>query len=128
MVLTAGCTPERAHTPPPADASARWHDLGDWSGRGNRQTESFEVTTGALRLAWETRNESPAAQGTLRVSLHSAISGRRLQTIVDAHGVGGSTVNIEDDPRTSYLEIESANIEWRVRLEEAVVTARREQP
>ena len=53
----------------------------------------------------------------------SAISGRSLQTIVDVRGIGSSTVNIEDDPRTSYLEIDADKLEWRVRLEEVVVAA-----
>ena len=106
----------------------RWHELGAWSGSGNRQTESFEVTTGALRVTWETRNESAPGAGRFRVSLHSAISGRSLQTIVDVRGVGGSAVNLEDDPRTSYLEIQSDSLEWRVRLEEVVVTTAAERP
>ena len=37
-----------------------WHSLGSWSDRGSRQTESFDVTTGALRVAWETFDESAA--------------------------------------------------------------------
>jgi hypothetical protein len=123
LSAAAGCQTGHPPTAAPADAATRWHQLGEWSGRGNRQTESFEVTTGAMRLTWETRGgESASGDGRLRISLHSAISGRSLQTIVDVRGVGGSTVNIEDDPRTSYLEIESDNVEWRVRLEEVVVT------
>lgn len=94
-----------------------------WSGHGDRQTESFEVTSGALRLIWETRNERAPGAGRLRVSLHSAISGRPLQTIVDSRGVGRATVNVEDDPRTSYLVIESDQIDWQVRLEEVVARA-----
>jgi hypothetical protein len=120
LSCAAGCTTERPRTAP-AGSVTRWHELGAWAGRGTRQTESFEVTTGAMRLTWETRGESAAADGHLRVSLHSAISGRPLQTLVDVRGAGGSTVNIEDDPRTSYLVIESENLDWRVKLEEAIV-------
>ena len=123
LSLAAGCKTEPPRPPPPATSTTRWHELGAWSGRGNRQTESFEVTTGALRVTWETRNESAPGAGRFRVSLHSAISGRSLQTIVDVRGIGGSTVNIEDDPRTSYLEIDADKLEWRVRLEEVVVPA-----
>jgi hypothetical protein len=123
LLSCAGCKAEHPRTPP-AESAMRWHELGAWSGRGTRQTESFEVTTGAMRLTWETRSgESAPTDGHLRVSLHSAISGRPLQTIVDVRGAGGSTVNIEDDPRTSYLVIESENLDWRVRLEEAIVAA-----
>jgi hypothetical protein len=122
LSVAAGCTSERPRQLPPAETPTRWQELGVWSGRGNRQTESFEVTTGALRVIWQTRGERSPDEGRFRVSLHSAISGRSLQTIVDVRGAGGSTVNFEDDPRTSYLEIESQNLEWSVRLEEVVVT------
>jgi hypothetical protein len=129
LSLAAGCQRQQARTTAQGDTSTRWHALGEWSGRGNRQTESFEVTTGAMRLIWESRvGERASDAGHLRVSLHSAISGRSLQTIVDVRGAGGSTVNLEDDPRTSYLVIESENLDWRVKLEEAIVTARSKRP
>lgn len=100
--------------------ATRWHSLGAWSGRGNRQTESFDVTTGALRLRWETRNARAPGAGTFRVSLHSAISGRPLQTFVERDGTGAGTAYVEDDPRVSYLVIESDHVEWTAALEEAV--------
>ena len=40
--------------------------------------ESFDGTTGALRLRWETRADGTVAQARLRVWLFSAISGRPL--------------------------------------------------
>ena len=63
--------------PPPRTT---WHPLGTWSGRGDRQTDSFDVTTGALRIHWETSHETTPGAGRFKVSLHSAISGRPLQT------------------------------------------------
>jgi hypothetical protein len=104
-----------------------WRSVGTWSGRGNRQTESFDVTTGALRLRWETRDaatpgtaSSPAGEGRFRVSLYSSISGRPLQIVVDRSGPGADTAYVEDDPRVSYLVIESDQLEWTATLEEAV--------
>jgi hypothetical protein len=97
-----------------------WRTLGSWSGRGNSQTGSFTVETGALRLRWEARNERPAGSGIFRVFLHSAISGRPLQAVVDHRGAGQDTVLLQDDPRVSYLVIESGNLDWAVTLEEAV--------
>jgi hypothetical protein len=105
-----------ASTPTPT----AWRTLGSWSGRGNRQTESFDVVTGALRLRWETVNERAPGAGRLSVALHSAISGRALQTIVDHQGVGAATATLSDEPRTSYLVVEAADIDWRLTLEEAV--------
>lgn len=87
------------------------------------QTGSFDVTTGALRLRWETRGERAPGDGAFRVSLHSAISGRTLQTVVDTTGIGADTAYLEDEPRVSYLVVESHNLEWTATLEE-LVTAR----
>ena len=106
-------------TPAAAPASAStWHPLGTWSGRGDRQTDSFDVTTGALQLHWEAREATPGA-GRLRVSLHSAISGRPLQTVLDVRGSGAADVSFEDDPRVSYLVVESDGVDWRLELFEA---------
>jgi hypothetical protein len=113
--------PARAEQAPAA--ATAWHPLGTWSGRGNRQTESFDVTTGALRLTWSSRNEGAPGAGRLRVSLHSAISGRPLQTAVEKDGTGNGTAYLEDEPRVSYLVVESEQVEWSVVLEEAVPTA-----
>lgn len=111
------------HAPAPArpeEAPVAWRALGTWSGRGDIQTESFTVESGALRLRWETSNESAPGDGRFRVSLHSAISGRPLQTVVDDTGTGKDTSFMEDDPRVSYLVIESRNLDWTATLEEVM--------
>lgn len=113
-----GCEapPARAAQAPPATV---WRTLGTWSGNGSRQTESFEVTTGALRLNWESRIRAGASDGRFRVWLHSAISGRPLQLVVDQAGAGAGTAHVADDPRVSYLVIESEQVDWTAGLEEA---------
>jgi hypothetical protein len=121
LLFAAAC--RDAAIPRPADVrrpggEAVWHALGTWSGRGDRQTDSFDVTTGALQLHWEAR-ETAAGAGRLRVSLHSAISGRPLQTVLDVRGGGGADVHFEDDPRVSYLVVESEGVDWRLELFEA---------
>lgn len=111
--------PARAEQSPAAAIS--WRALGTWSGRGDRQSDSFDVVTGAMRLRWETRGGADAAaQGPFRVSLYSAISGRPLQVIVDRTGPGADSAYVEDEPRVSYLVIESDRVDWTVTLEEAV--------
>lgn len=112
--------PARAEQAPAA--STRWHSLGTWSGRGNRQTESFDVTTGALRLRWEARGGGAAPGARFHVSLHSSVSGRPLQTFVEHLGAGTGTAYAADDPRVSYLVVESDQLEWTATLEEAVPT------
>jgi hypothetical protein len=120
VLFAAACDePPEPAASPPADA-IRWHPLGTWSGRGDRQTESFDVVSGTLKLAWETSNERTPGAGRLRVSLYSSISGRPLQTIVDTTGTGVDSAYVADEPRVSYLLIESDGVDWRLRLEEAV--------
>ena len=121
-VSTPACR-DTASSPPPAaqgKPEVIWRAVGSWSGRGNSQTGSFSVETGALRVKWETRNESPTGAGTFRVSLHSAISGRVLQVAVDQRGIGRDTTYIEDEPRVSYLVVDSNNVDWSMTVEEAM--------
>lgn len=77
-----------------------------------------------MRLTWDASGESPPGSGRLRVSLHSAISGRPLQTIVDVQGTGSDTVSLGANPRVAYLRIESEQVDWRVTLEEGLRVAR----
>lgn len=74
----------------------------------------------ALRLRWQTTKETSPGAGRLTVTLHSAVSGRPLQTIVDAHGVASATVNVADEPRWCHFVIEASNVEWQMTLEEGV--------
>ncbi len=95
-----------------------WQSLGSWSGVGDRQTESFDVTSGALRLVWEAREDGASRDRRFRVTLHSSISGRPLETLVDAAGAGADTVLAAAGPRVAYLRIESEGVAWRIELEE----------
>ena len=117
ILATSAC--KSSATPAPKDA-VLWRRVGSWSGRGNSQTGSFSVETGALRLQWQTSNPPVAGGGTFKLSLHSAISGRPLQVVVDRRGPGRDTIYIEDEPRMSYFVVESADLDWALTLEEAV--------
>jgi hypothetical protein len=116
-LLTSVC---RAPPPKPVQKEVViWKNLGEWSGRGNAQTESFIGLTGALRMHWRTKNESPKGAGTFRLILQSAISGRSLQEIVDEKGLGEGTAYAAEDPRMFYISVESANLDWSFTVEEA---------
>ena len=101
-----------------------WQNLGSWSGRGVLQTSPFESDTGMLRVSWEARNETPSTEGTLRVSLHSAVSGRHLALVVDHRGAGRDTEYVNEDPRGFYLVIESGGVEWAVEVAEGIPARR----
>jgi hypothetical protein len=120
-LLNASCggDPPRARTP-----TVVWRTLGSWSGRGSMQTEPFISDTGALRLRWETRNEAAPGTGIFRVTVHSDVSGRSLVLAVDARGVGRDTTYVNEDPRSFFLAVESANLDWTVAAEEGVAATR----
>jgi hypothetical protein len=84
------------------------------------QTDPFISNTGSLRLRWETRNEAAPGTGTFRVTLHSDVSGRALVLAVDARGAGQDTAYVNEDPRSFFLAVESANLDWTVAADEGV--------
>ena len=117
-LLTSACG-SPAPKPVPKEI-VTWKNLGEWSGSGNAQTESFIGLTGALRMRWRTKNEAPEGTGTFRLILQSAISGRALQEPVDEKGPGEGTAYTADDPRAYYISVESANLDWSFTVEEAL--------
>ncbi len=116
----AGCRSEPA--PKAEPAVVKWKPLGAWSGHGNAQTESFDAETGELRVIWQTSHEQHPGTGIFAVTLHSAVSGRVLEPVVDYRGVGHDTAYVTVDPHLSYLVIDSSNIDWSVKVEEGIVT------
>ncbi|MEZ5421281.1 MAG: hypothetical protein R2708_28615 [Vicinamibacterales bacterium] len=125
-LLAAACDGPAA--PPaqrPAASEITWRAIGSWSGGPDQLTESFEVSTAAMRLRWQTTRETAPGAGHLTVTLHSAASGRPLQTIVDARGVGSATVEVADEPRWAYFVIEAADVEWQATLEQGFAGNRR---
>jgi opacity protein-like surface antigen len=95
-----------------------WRAIGSWSGRGNRQTESFTSDTGALRVRWTTNREAPA--GAFRLTAHSAISGRLLEQVVDHRGAGSGVGYVNQDPHVFYLMVESDRLDWTFSVEEGI--------
>jgi hypothetical protein len=126
LLLTSACG---APSPKPIQKEVViWKNLGEWSGHGNAQTESFLGLTGALRMHWRTKNEVPKGAGTFRLILQSAISGRDLQAPVDQKGVGEGTAYAADDPRVFQISVESANLDWSFTVEEALFGSPAETP
>jgi hypothetical protein len=116
-LLNVAC---RNNAPAARTPAVVWRPLGSWSGRGSMQTEPFISDTGALRLRWETTNEAAPGTGIFRVTVHSDVSGRSLVLAIDARGVGRDTTYVNEDPRSFFLAVESANLDWTVAAEEGV--------
>ncbi|MCC6992355.1 MAG: hypothetical protein IT181_25345 [Acidobacteria bacterium] len=118
LLSSSGCDAPPARAAQVPAATTTWRTLGQWAGAGSRQTESFDVVSGALRLQWEVRGTTAGA-GPFRVWLYSAISGRPLQLVVEHKGPGTGTAHLADDPRVSYLVIEGEGATWTAVLHEA---------
>jgi len=97
-----------------------WRPLGSWTGHGKLQTESFTGETGSLRIRWTTTNEAPGQHGRFTVEVHSAISGRPLQTVVEHDGVGQGEAFMAEDPRIFFAVVDSADIDWTLAIDEGV--------
>jgi hypothetical protein len=123
LLLAASASACRA-SPPSVEDITVWRSLGAWSGRGVLQTEAFISDTGVLRVSWEARGARAAGEETLRIFLHSAVSGRQLVQAVDQRGPGRDVAYVSEDPRSFYLVIESANLEWSVEAAEGVAATR----
>ncbi|MGE4053652.1 MAG: hypothetical protein AB7F99_02540 [Vicinamibacterales bacterium] len=112
---TAADTPEVTR-----EASIAWHELGSWSGRGHRQTESYTSDASAWRVNWETTNAAPTGSAFV-LTIHSAISGRPLEELVSHEGAGKGTAYFSEDPRVFHAVIDSTGLDWTFTIEEAVV-------
>jgi hypothetical protein len=123
LLLLSGCGSE-----PPRQAPQPvvvWKPIGSWSGRGDKQTETFTGDTGGFRVRWEAAKEAPAGGGRLRVVFRSGDSGREIIEAIDARGTGGGTEEVAAErPRWYYLTIESANVDWTVSVDERIEAVR----
>lgn len=108
-----------ARHPQPKQAIG-WRPVGTWSGHGNAQTDSFNIDSGQWRIKWSVTNENPAGTGTFHATVHSAVSGRPLLEEIIHQGPGHGTAYVNEDPRLFDIDVESANEDWTVSVEEAV--------
>jgi hypothetical protein len=124
MCLLSGCRSQEA--PPQPKELVVWKPLGSWSGRGNAQTESFTSDSGGFRVHWEAANSARPDAGRLRVVFRSGDSGREIIEAIDARGPGAGVEEVAAErPRWYYLTIESADVDWKVSVDERIDAVRR---
>ena len=117
-VVMAGC---RSEPPRAATPVVVWKPIHTWSGRGDAQTETFTSDSAGFRVHWDTKNETRAGEGRLRVVFRSGDSGREIIEAIDARGIGHGTEEVAAErPRWYYLTIESANVDWTVSVDERI--------
>ena len=109
-----GCT--QPSEPQPIVSVTR--PVGSWQGRGTATVGDIPSETGRFRITWETSNESPAGAGRFKLTLRSAISGRTIGVVADHKGAGTGTAEYDEGPRTYDFLVESANVDWKFRVEE----------
>lgn len=105
----------------PARPQVGWRPIASFSGRGDSQTESFEISSTQWRIKWRTQGAASPLSGTFHVVVHSAVSGRPLLDAIHQRGSGSGIAYVNDDPRLYHLVIESSGLDWSVQVQEAVV-------
>jgi hypothetical protein len=95
--------------------------MASFSGRGDSQTESFDIDSTQWRIKWETKGAASPDAGSFHLVVHSAVSGRPILDAVNHHGNGHGIAYVTEDPRLYHLVIESSGVDWSVAVEEAVV-------
>ena len=114
-LLTAACQ-SRPQAPPRKDTI--WRPVGTWSGKGPLQSESWPGDTGAMRITWRTSRSD--ADGTFTLTIHSAISGRPIQTVVEHAGDGDGVAYFADDPRVYFAVVDAQHLDWTFTIDEPV--------
>jgi hypothetical protein len=108
---------------PPAETwTAVPQHMGDWQGRGD-YTIGITSHSGTFRIRWEARSVPDAANppGRFRLTIHSAVSGRPLDEVINHVGPGAGTIDYEEDPRQFNLMVASADLDWTVAVDEMVL-------
>ncbi len=118
--ITAACS-----SPPPPEhhVVAATRRAGAWQGTGSMTVGDVVNTAGHFVITWEARKKgtgsfSPNAH--FKLTVHSAVSGRPLKTVVDQAGEGHGTVDFEDDPRVYQFFVDSAGLDWSFTVDEVI--------
>ncbi len=118
LAALSGCNsaPAKPKTP-----QIGWRYIGDWSGRGSTQTDSFNIENTQWRIKWEAKGDTTPSTGKLLIMVNSAVSGRPIALGVETKGNGKGIAYVTEDPRLYYLVIDSSGLDWSFKVEEAVI-------
>lgn len=97
-----------------------WRPIDSWTGRGDTQTDSFNIESTQWRIKWETQGAASPGAGRFHVVVHSAVSGRSIAEAVEHQGDGKGIAYVTEDPRLYHLVIDSSGVDWSIKVEEAV--------
>jgi hypothetical protein len=106
----------RVDTSSPAAAqTSTWHEVRQWSGTGMKQTESFVIASREWRVNWKTTNQHVA--GILQIYVKTE-SGELVTLAANAMGEHSDTSYVRGSPGRYYLEINAANVNWAISVED----------
>jgi hypothetical protein len=71
-----------------------------------------------MRLRWQVIRTTAPGPAHFEVTLHSAVSGRPLQTLVDTSRVESGEVLVADDLRPAPFVVDAEHVEWRMTLDQ----------
>lgn len=94
------------------DDTPRWRTIKEWAGKGNKQTETFEVTNHEWQLEWAATNERVI--GFFGVMLYKA-NGQYVSMPINQTGEGGGSTYVRGAGKY-YLDITAANLDWEIRV------------
>jgi hypothetical protein len=95
---------------PPTAAAATWHQLGEWSGTGTKQTEGFAPTSREVRISWDSKSN------LFQIFVHRASDDFPVEVAANTQeqGTGSTLVRLRGE---HYLKINSVG-KWAVKVED----------
>jgi hypothetical protein len=102
----------------PAPESLEWQTVVDWAGSGIKQTESFTTGSREWRIYWKSGNEALPGAGLLQLTVHQADSDAVVSVAANRQGAGSDVSYVRAPAGRYYLAINSANLDWLVRVED----------
>lgn len=129
LLGSAACTQQKIIPPPPVDPDevVGYRTLGTWTGDASIFTETITSDSAAFRVHWQATAKSASAPdtGSLSVIFRSGDSGNPIINAVDITKPGEGMASVAAErPRWYYLDIQSADVNWTVRVEEPIYGSR----
>lgn len=101
--------------PPPPAPEPTWQTVAKWEGTGILNTETFRTTQREWRINWEATDQN--IMGLLQVMVYGE-NGNLVDLPVNHQGVGQNVSYVRVTPGRYYLTINSANVKYKVTVEE----------
>ncbi len=124
-LTSVACTQQKIIPPPPVDPEevVGYRALGTWTGDASIFTETITSDSAAFRVHWKALPKSGSSPdtGSLTVIFRSGDSGNPIINAVDVNRPGEGVVSVAAErPRWYYLDIQSTDVNWTVRVEEPI--------